>query len=237
MEISIEVNRILCVENWEVIKPFAIELLQKENRCSTCGKPATPQVRIHGLNVREARVAVGLFHCPEHSSYYNIDNQLVNGLMILTKPDWKPVNKWFNVPYLDFQKIVYSRTQYGYIFPKIALRLEFIGVGKFYHKIVEIDKLPESYVIPQQKQDSTHKDNKETDLDDETYTFGNKFNHKFRVPVEVYSDTEYADRLDNATTLYEVEEIIKGFHGKHLKGEDRSAIPKEKEPKKKHWWQ
>jgi hypothetical protein len=54
-----------------------------------------------------------------------------------------------------------------------------------------------------------------------TKTYGNIYHHHFLVPVEVYTDLEYRDRLNSARTLEEVEKIIKDYKHKN----------------KKHWWQ
>src|SRR3990170_4093311 len=129
IQISIEVNRGLSSENWNSIEPFAAELIRKENRCCVCGKPkVSPFVRIHGLDVRESRIAVGLFYCSDHNDYDIKDYTLVNGLMILRKTNWEPMGKWFNLPWWEFKKIVYSRTPYADAFPRFELNRAFVGM-------------------------------------------------------------------------------------------------------------
>jgi len=50
----------------------------------------------------------------------------------------------------------------------------------------------------------------------ETQTYGNIYGHDFNVPVEVYSDKKYREKLDRARTLNEVERILRDYR-KHLK--------------------
>jgi hypothetical protein len=49
----------------------------------------------------------------------------------------------------------------------------------------------------------------------ETQTYGNIFGHRFNVPVEVYSDEKYRERLDKARTLSEVERILQDYRKHH----------------------
>jgi hypothetical protein len=49
----------------------------------------------------------------------------------------------------------------------------------------------------------------------ETKTYGNIFNHHFNVPIEVYSDEKYREKLDKARTLNEVEHILHDFCKHH----------------------
>jgi hypothetical protein len=53
----------------------------------------------------------------------------------------------------------------------------------------------------------------------ETKTYGNIFNHHFTVPIEVYSDEKYRDKLDKARTLSEVEQILHDYYKHHRKPE------------------
>jgi hypothetical protein len=62
-----------------------------------------------------------------------------------------------------------------------------------------------------------------------TKTYGNVYHHHFWVPVEVYSDIEYRDRINNARTLAEAEQIIEDYNRCHRK-------ETEQEKPKKHWW-
>jgi len=50
----------------------------------------------------------------------------------------------------------------------------------------------------------------------ETKTYDNVHGHHFNVPIEVYSDEKYRDKLNEARTLNEVENIIRD-HRKHHK--------------------
>jgi hypothetical protein len=62
-----------------------------------------------------------------------------------------------------------------------------------------------------------------------TKTYDNIYHHYFWVPTKVYSTEGYRERLDNARTLEEVEQIIEDYNKHHRK---------EQEPNedKKHWW-
>jgi len=51
----------------------------------------------------------------------------------------------------------------------------------------------------------------------ETKTYGNIFNYHFNVPIEVYSDEKYREKLDKARTLDEVEHIINDYYKHHRK--------------------
>jgi len=51
----------------------------------------------------------------------------------------------------------------------------------------------------------------------ETKTYGNIFNHHFNVPIEVYSDEKYREKLDKARTLNEVEHILHDYYKHHPK--------------------
>jgi hypothetical protein len=51
----------------------------------------------------------------------------------------------------------------------------------------------------------------------ETQTSGNVFGHRFTVPIEVYSDEKYRERLDKARTLSEAERIIHDYRKHHPK--------------------
>lgn len=46
----------------------------------------------------------------------------------------------------------------------------------------------------------------------ETKTYGNIFNHRFNVPIEVYADEKYHEKLDKAKTLSEAEHIIHDYY-------------------------
>jgi hypothetical protein len=65
-----------------------------------------------------------------------------------------------------------------------------------------------------------------------TKTYDNVYHHHFWVPVEVYSDIEYRDRLNNARTLEEAEQIIEDYNKRY-----RKETEQEKPKNKKHWWQ
>ncbi|MEM2440526.1 MAG: hypothetical protein QW493_04855 [Candidatus Bathyarchaeia archaeon] len=49
----------------------------------------------------------------------------------------------------------------------------------------------------------------------ETKTYGNIYGYHFNVPVEVYSDEKYREKLDKARTLDEVERIIRDYRKHH----------------------
>ncbi|MEM3873797.1 MAG: hypothetical protein QXU45_01490 [Candidatus Bathyarchaeia archaeon] len=49
----------------------------------------------------------------------------------------------------------------------------------------------------------------------ETKTYGNIYGYHFNVPVEVYSDEKYREKLDKAKTLDEVERIIRDYRKHH----------------------
>jgi hypothetical protein len=51
----------------------------------------------------------------------------------------------------------------------------------------------------------------------ETKTYGNVFNHHFNVPIEVYSDEKYREKLDKARTLNDVERILHDYYKHHPK--------------------
>ena len=49
----------------------------------------------------------------------------------------------------------------------------------------------------------------------ETKTYDNIYGYRFTVPIEVYSDKEYKEKLDKAKTLNEVERIIRDYRKHH----------------------
>ena len=49
----------------------------------------------------------------------------------------------------------------------------------------------------------------------ETKTYDNLFGHDFNVPIEVYSDEKYRDKLNKARTLDEVERILRDYRKHH----------------------
>lgn len=51
----------------------------------------------------------------------------------------------------------------------------------------------------------------------ETQTHGNVFGHRFTVPIEVYEDAKYREKLDKAKTLSEAEHIIHDYRKHHPK--------------------
>lgn len=51
----------------------------------------------------------------------------------------------------------------------------------------------------------------------ETKTSNNVFGHRFTVPIEVYSDEKYREKLDKARTLSEAEGIIHDYRKHHPK--------------------
>lgn len=51
----------------------------------------------------------------------------------------------------------------------------------------------------------------------ETTTYGNIFNHRFNVPIEVYADEKCREKLDKARTLNEVEHILHDYYKHHPK--------------------
>ena len=51
----------------------------------------------------------------------------------------------------------------------------------------------------------------------ETKTDGNIFNYHFNVPIEVYANEKYHERLDKAKTLSEVEIIVHDYYKHHPK--------------------
>jgi hypothetical protein len=61
-----------------------------------------------------------------------------------------------------------------------------------------------------------------------TKTYDNVYHHHFWVPVEVYSDMEYRDRLNNARTLEEAEQIIHDYNRHHPKKTEREYPKKKK---------
>jgi hypothetical protein len=74
-------------------------------------------------------------------------------------------------------------------------------------------------------------ENRTSSIKKETKTTENKHGYSFTVPFEVYSDTEFREKLNNATTMHEVELITNEYYKRHYIKED------EEKPKKKHWWQ
>ena len=68
---------------------------------------------------------------------------------------------------------------------------------------------------------------------DSTKTYDNIFNHHFSVSTEIYSNTTYKERLDKASTLEDVEQIIDEYKNRN----NPIATTKKEERKKKHWWQ
>jgi len=48
-------------------------------------------------------------------------------------------------------------------------------------------------------------------------TYDNIFGYRFDVPIEVYSDEKYREKLDKARTLDEVEHIIRDYQKHHKK--------------------
>jgi len=63
-----------------------------------------------------------------------------------------------------------------------------------------------------------------------TMTYDNRYGHGFWVPTEVYSNDEYREKLNNARTLEDVDQIIDDYN-KHHRKEPEQEQPK----KKKHW--
>lgn len=51
----------------------------------------------------------------------------------------------------------------------------------------------------------------------EIRTYGNIYGYDFIVPVEVYSDKKYREKLDKAKTLNEVERILRDYRKHHKK--------------------
>jgi hypothetical protein len=49
----------------------------------------------------------------------------------------------------------------------------------------------------------------------ETKTYGNVHGHHFDVPAEIYSEEKYSDKLNNARTLNEVENVIRDYRKHH----------------------
>jgi hypothetical protein len=49
----------------------------------------------------------------------------------------------------------------------------------------------------------------------ETKTYDNVQGHRFNVPIEVYSDDKYRDKLNRARTLNEVEHIVRDYRKHH----------------------
>jgi hypothetical protein len=49
----------------------------------------------------------------------------------------------------------------------------------------------------------------------ETKTYDNVHGHHFNVPIEVYSEEKYRDKLNKARTLNEVENIIRDYRKHH----------------------
>jgi hypothetical protein len=72
-------------------------------------------------------------------------------------------------------------------------------------------------------------------------TYANKFKHDFPIPAGIYSIDEYYDRLNEARTLAEVDEIIDDYRNcRHIiqpKHEQPAVKNKTILKKKKHWWQ
>jgi hypothetical protein len=63
------------------------------------------------------------------------------------------------------------------------------------------------------KKEVTIKDYEKT----ETKTYGNIYGYHFNVPIEVYSDEKYREKLDKARTLNEVESLIRNYYKHHRK--------------------
>jgi hypothetical protein len=51
----------------------------------------------------------------------------------------------------------------------------------------------------------------------ETKTYDNIFGHHFNVPIEVYSDEKYREKLNRARTLNDVEHILHDYYKHHRK--------------------
>jgi hypothetical protein len=51
----------------------------------------------------------------------------------------------------------------------------------------------------------------------ETKTYDNIFNHHFNVPIEVYSDEKYREKLNRARTLNDIEHILHDYYKHHSK--------------------
>jgi hypothetical protein len=64
---------------------------------------------------------------------------------------------------------------------------------------------------------STSKEKEMITLSSETKTYGNIYNHSFNVPIEVYSDETYREKLDKARTLEEVDKILHDYRKHHRK--------------------
>ncbi|MCW3996417.1 MAG: hypothetical protein NWE98_09775 [Candidatus Bathyarchaeota archaeon] len=64
-----------------------------------------------------------------------------------------------------------------------------------------------------------------------TLTISNRYDHMFVVPLDVYSNAEYAEYLNHAQTMKSVKVIVDEYYKKYGKRK------KSEVPKKKHWWQ
>ena len=81
-------------------------------------------------------------------------------------------------------------------------------------------------------------------LNSSVKTIGNVHGHRFSVPCKVYENDYYGERLDNARTLEDVDEILHDYKiNKGLKPKQITEVqPKQitetqSKPPKKHWWQ
>jgi hypothetical protein len=111
--------------------------------------------------------------------------------------------------------------------------------GKYFceaHRLLENHNCPNapprtplgSYQTKQMLADNTKKREIETASQNvsvgywktETPTYGNIFGHRFNVPIEVYSDKKYRDKLNKAKTLSEVEHILRDYRKHHKTNKD-----------------
>jgi hypothetical protein len=95
-------------------------------------------------------------------------------------------------------------------------------------------------VTPEKKQTGKPKVSKNT------ITYGNKYGHHYIVPEEIYSVEPFRERLNSASTLAEVENIIRSYRTQALyrpmndvevSSEEETDTNRQKSGKKKHWWQ
>ncbi|MGQ9642100.1 MAG: hypothetical protein ACUVUF_08310 [Candidatus Bathycorpusculaceae bacterium] len=57
----------------------------------------------------------------------------------------------------------------------------------------------------------------------ETITYDNIYSHHFNVPIEVYLDEKYKEKLDKARTLHEVERILHDYRKHHKNNKNKNA--------------
>jgi hypothetical protein len=124
---------------------------------------------------------------------------------------------------------------------KQRIKNQMDGFGYITDEEVEavIDRMPSSSTDEEEYSQSHSKIleralRKETDRRrTATSTYNNKFNYNFPIPAGIYWVDEYYDRLNEARTLAEVDDIIHDYR----RGIRKQPVQEQQVMKKKHWWQ